>query len=722
MFELRVDLQLPKGLAKQLAGRTESEWVIELLRPRAHWKHVAKAIAKEARTALKRLVLRDRSFDPGASIGRAMLTAKASDALWQALPALEELELVGHAWAPTLDHPGLRELTMSGFGFTGSFLKKPANAPALAKLTWGFAGDHHGVALGAAGLKGLFGGEGLDSLVELDLANADMDGSLLRSKTFTGGALLPRLKAIVLPVASSDPALLSKKESKHLAHLERVEVTDPSAVELDPRFEPVEPEQIPMTPERSAGGVRFWGVNDERVDAFVGALRAVGPIGKLTLLSHDIRERTGELGTALREQETLEELSLADPRTYGLPAEALEPLARAIEGHPALRTLNLHDNRLSGGVEPLDALVRALPALTTLHLSSAKLEEDLESLVAVANGWTGLRALAIGGNGDGEKALPLGGLALPALERLDLRRTGKLTESIVAELFGGGGERLPALKALTLGSAYGRTPEPAALAAIRAALGEWSALEELALDYGRTSFDALPRLADGVPGLRALRLKAFNPDKLVLDADLGQRLGALVAELSALEELALTAMPFDLDGVTAFAKAIADHPSLRTVAGIELKNTDDASAAADALATTPLDRLAPVGRAFTGALAAADAVRDLELASSRHLEKLVTSLPLGDAKSLTTLRVRGGLLDDEVLKPLAKAVKGHPTLRELHLDGATDAEPMIAFVEALEGSNLTLVHCGLPVLLPVADAIARWTADWDGPKVVIREG
>ncbi len=711
-FTAGVDFDV-KAFSNQLEDRPEPAWHLRLLLPRVYWKHIAKAIAKRERAGLQRLELEDSSFDPGASPGRPMLAPKAAAQLWNALPDLEELVLVGHAWFPTLEHAGLKRLEMVGFGFTASFLKKPAQAPALETLVWSFSGDDHGVAPGASAFKGLWASDGLDSLRDLDLAGADIDGDLLRAPSFLKGKLLSQLDRLALPVVSSARDKLSKGLPK-LTHLSWIGVSDPASDDLDDRIEVVPQAPPPLALSEADGVLRAFLINDANVERLIRALRDRAEYRGVHLISHDVSAGAEALGRALRELSTLERLMLGQPHIYGLKEPGLRGLAATLAGHPALRELNLRDNRLGGAVQPLLELVTGLPALETLNIAHGDLADgDLAAVVDGAAHWKAMRCLDISGNAKGEQVAPLANLTMPALERLDLRGTHALTPELVTQVLANLDTRLPRLRELGLAGAK-LTTELAE--AVGDALSN-GALEALDVGLEQDIAPAIALIGERLPTLRRLAIEVWNHRAPVAGEE-GGKLGAAIASLPALESLELDNIEFTADGLQAFADALGGSPSLTRVAGLDIDDVPEEStcdAIAGALKQSSIRTYDNVLTALARALLRADAVEDLRVADSYDLDEIVPSLPVGDAESLRVLRVAGGMLEPPVLDALANFCRSG--LRCAVVDGAADAVAFSAFVQAVAKTSLEELQSHVPLHVAVAAGLRERFVGQAGPAI-----
>ncbi len=229
-----VGLELDKKALEAVLDDPElAELTLELLLPRRVFKAAAKAIAKRTRLSLRRLRVIHVDYDSTAEIGTPMLTSKTAAPLWLAMPALEELELVGHAYVQTLEHPGLVSLELTGhcFGKSGSFIKKPAVCPALERLRWRIDPVDFDDDLSVGTLRTLWSAQGLGSLRELDLSQARFDSDPMRSTVFLKSPLLAQLDTLSLP-QGLDARAFEKALASSMAHLTAIAVHDDALATL----------------------------------------------------------------------------------------------------------------------------------------------------------------------------------------------------------------------------------------------------------------------------------------------------------------------------------------------------------------------------------------------------------------------------------------------------------------------------------------------------------
>lgn len=698
-----------KAFTKTLAESSHATVVVEMLRPRPHWKAVAKALAKKERPHVRSLVLRALAFDPAGAVGRAMLSPKAGDSLWAALPGLEELELVGHAWATTLAHPTLRSLRMSGFGFTGSFTKKPADCPKLERLTWAFTGDELGVAPGVAAFKALWKAEGLPALRQLDFGGAELDGGLLDASSFVKSALLGQLESIVLPEESIDS--LPNKLSK-LEHVKRVGLANGSLP--DTRVEEVAVEPMPLKLDRGGGVLTAFLVRDERIDALLAALEGQDEVRGLALASHSVSAEAGRLGEMLVKHPELRSLALDRPHIYGLEEAGIIGLAEGLGAHPGLERVNLRGNRLTGAGEPLMAWLQSLPALQAVDLDQTKPDEsDLATMVAGVSACASLRELTIGGNADTEAAGVFASLESASLEQLGLWGLKAVPAAVAAELVGGFERRLPKLRTLRFS---GYLDDEAAAAVTDALRG--ASLESLSIAV-KGGLGGLAGIGDALASLAWLELESMDHDPV--DAAGAEKLATILSGATALEHVTIEDWKLEKDAFGRVAEALAAHGSLRSVRGLGPKKALEGAELerfVGQIADTQIRSWAKLPYDMAEALVRANLAEDLSL-ESRKLDQWMADLPLSESTAITTLRLGGGMLEPATLKSLAEAGRDHPSLRKVVLKGAVDTDALFDFVEALEGSALETVSFDVWAPVAVVEAMEARTTDWSGPTLVL---
>ena len=448
MTVLRPPLVLSAKEAKRLVADAHgAELTVELSMPRLQWPALAKALGAAPRPHITALTVRCLEGAPVVAPGRPMISGKANHALWDALPNLQELTLVGHALAAELAHEGLTSLSMEGFSLTKSLSKADADLPSLTTLVWAFGGDEHGVAVGPSALKGLFKGTGTPRLTDVDLGSADIDGDLLRSPTFVKGTLLPRLRRFVFPMGALDDAGFAKQHEA-LAGLQSIVLVGDELGSDDPRITRVHRLTPASVHPIGIDAHLAWGLGDEQVAATVEAL-TTRTVRQFLTGAHDVCQQAGALGAGLAAHAELEHLDLSRPLTRGLADQAGAFFA-ALGPHPSLATVELFRNHLQGQLGALGEAAARWPALRSLDVGMTRTEaEDLSALFAGLARSSTLQRLQAGANRQGPEVdeawaslrstsltelrairMGCGGLAslhdrLPALTRLDVTTTPK---------------------------------------------------------------------------------------------------------------------------------------------------------------------------------------------------------------------------------------------------------------------------------------------------------
>jgi hypothetical protein len=702
-FAVGIDLDR-KALEATLDDPELTELSLELLLPRRTFKAAAKVIARRTRLGLRRLRIVHVDYDPAADVGPPMLSAKAAAPLWLALPALEELELVGHALAQTLEHPGLVALDLTGqcFGKSGSFLKKPALCPALERLRWRIDPGDFNEKPGVGAFKTLWSAEGLGSLRELDLSQARLDSDPMRSRAFLKSPLLAQLSTLSLP-AGLDAKTFEKALSSSMAHLDAITVHDDALAALDPRVAARQPTPHDVSSPRF---VSRRGVEDAELAGFdfaqASALRA------MELRWHWLgADGMSTVGRAMMAHPELERLDLGDVAAVGLRADAIEAFDAALaEPHPGLRSLDLSHNRLTGGGEALARVLGKLPGLEVLDLRRAGLtHDDVAALVPALSAHPALRVLRAA-------AQPAEHVGAPEWARLRLETLEEWSvDAADAAPFAGLGARLPRLRRLDPGRGLtGHT-----LAALADALEGHAALRALSVDVVDTdaSYAALGELLGALELERLSLSESRSPDGSAPSSPEALR---EVARATSLRALRVTHLYGDDEAKSdVLVDVITALPNLARVHALGPLDPDGAPEHAGRLASCSVRAWGGVRALLAERLLARGVVEELTLDDGAGINHALGAIE-GAAvatETIHTLRLDRGFADAESAKRLMSLRTRCGSLRrvELHM---RDVSALMKFIEAFKMDATLEVHAS--TIQPMSDALAAALTVWSGAR------
>lgn len=285
-----VEINTAKDI-KTLTAALKAATAVVVRCPAEHFKAVGSAIAKGVHSTLVDLELIISDFDPGEEVGKSTLTAKASAALWTALPSLKRLRLRGHALCCGLDHNSLERLEVEGYAFGAGAVPPGGACPRLHTLRWAFSGDLHGIALEPLAIERLWT-QPLPALEHLDLCAADLDGSLLSVGSFLKAPLIKQLKTLGLPSSSTDSW---GKVLTALPHLTSLVVQDPALAGLDKRIVVVEPaNDHEIQSDDGEARLELDFVTDEGL-AKAKLLARTQPLRQVILYAHNLRAKGANL-------------------------------------------------------------------------------------------------------------------------------------------------------------------------------------------------------------------------------------------------------------------------------------------------------------------------------------------------------------------------------------------------------------------------------------------
>jgi len=672
-----------KEIREQLASLEGNHLELHLSLPRAQWPAWAKAMTKAPPESLQSLVVRELEFDPSSAIGRAMLGAKASAALWSALGELKSLHLVGHSFASDLALPKLETIRMEGFCLGKAFVKVSPDCPKLRTLEWAFSDDEHGVAIGVSQVKGLWLASGTPNLVDIDLGGADFDGDMCRAPSFMKSKLLTQLERVVLVNIEEDTL---KKALPKLAHVRDICVSNrPELTAIDPRISNLDrPSPTPLHLETTGRGYAF-GLKDEHVSDAATAM-AEYRVTHLRLVAHDVGDEAGALGQALSSQESLEIIDFSWPLIYGLNNGA-RAFFTALEGHPALRELHLRDNRFPSATAELSALTRSLPNLELLAFTTDTLEEDkIQGLIEAIGEAPKLRALSIFGSAteaEMGEALPL--LASASMEKLSLPSIKKWEYPAIARVLEGMSKRLPSLRALDVSNTF--PGDASRLKALRTAF-DGHPLQLLDLDVFETAedIDELGELLETLP-IETLILDLDQANGKERDSS---RLAAAVARGKHLRSLSLDAKP-TVEQVSLLFDALSKTPCT-TLSDLRSVKTDDASQLDDMAERAAKSNVRTYLRCnfdWIPALLRAGAATSIEVKGQYWLESRVPALveAIMAGEGLKSLK----LTDADELLP---AVVGNPHLETIEITWAEPAKLYKLLVDLGKKGGPSTVRAG----------------------------
>lgn len=659
---------------KTLSAALETATALVVRCPAERFKAVATAIAKAPRPGLIDLELVIHDVEPDEEVGAPALTAKATDALWQALPSLQRLRLVGHALCRGLAHPTLERLEVEGYAFGEGAVPPRWVCPRLHTVRWAFSGDEHGVALEPSAIEGLWT-QSLPALKHLDLGGADVDGSLLEVESFLQAPATKQLTTLGLPGASTDGW---REVLTALPGLTALMVQDPALAGLDPRIVVVEAVgDADDTSDDEAGAVVDDVIDLNAVDdkglQKSKLLARVHPLRSLTLSHHDLEVAGARLvGQVLMAHPELETLDLNNPASSGWDAEALAAFNDAVGLHPGLKALHFRNNDFEGAGKTVAALLGKFPHLEVLELSQSDLgAADLVDVLPAISRLSRLKVLLMGNLKASEASAPhWQDLSSSTLQRLELwtSRFKGHWPIVFQEM----GRRLPALEAIRLD---GCDLPTAATQAFAAAFRGHQQLRSLTLDIAPTTaaYDALGALFSSIP-LTSLELEESK--QAVVDGEdcASDGIGAL-RHAKGLTTLTIDIDREDTKKHQVLAEALTTLPALRALSGWWPDEEDTAvlNGLEALLASSSIRTWKALDGVTTEALLRRNVIEVLWIDASYSLGEILTGRAPGleATTSLHTLVLFGGELKSDTAKILLKVLNDNTSIRSVTISMVT---------------------------------------------------
>jgi hypothetical protein len=669
-----IQVNAPKDI-KTLGAALETATALVVRCPAERFKAVATAIAKEPRPGLIDLELVTTDFEPDEEVGAPALTAKATDALWKALPSLQRLRLVGHALCRGIAHPGLERLEVEGYALGEGAVPPQGACPRLHTLRWAFSGDLYGVALEPIAIESLWT-QALPALQHLDLCGADIDGSLLEVESFLLAPAMKRLKTLGLPGASTDGW---REVLTALPNLISLMVPDPALAGLDQRIVVVEAasDDDDDTSDDEAAAVvdDVLDLNalDDKGLQKAKLLARVLPLRSLTLSHHDLEAPGARVvGQVLTAHPELETLDLNNPRSSGWDAEALAAFNDAVGLHPGLKALHFRNNDFEGAGKTIAALLGKFPHLEILELSQTDLGPgDLVDVLPAVSRLSRLKVLLMGNLKASEaSAQSWKDLSSSTLQRLELW-TSHFKEHWPV-VFQEMGRRLPALEDIRLDVCNLPT---AGTKAFAAAFRGHPHLRSLTLDVAPTSaaYDALGALFSSIP-LTSLELEESKQAVIAGEDCASEGIGAL-RHAKGLTTLTIEIDREDTLKHQALAEALTTLPALRALSGWwpDEEDTTVLNGLEALLASSSIRTWKQLDRVTTEALLRRNVIEVLWIDASYNLGEIleVRAEGLQATTSLHTLVLFGGELKSDTAKILLKVLDGNTSIRSVTISMVT---------------------------------------------------